>query len=127
MRISDWSSDVCSSDLLGAIAAMLNPQQRGELLGHSIGLVKARAIIVGEECRAALESTDYAPGSTTELVHWWDGESAAPAAYQDLRTASGAASAANPPATAQVQMRDPCFYIFTSGTDRKSTRLNSSH
>src|SRR3546814_4861801 len=129
---------------LGAIAAMLNPQQRGELLGHSIGLVKARAIIVGEECRAALESTDYAPGSTTELVHWWDGESAAPAAYQDLRTASGAASAANPPATAQVQLRDPCFYIFTSGTtglpkasrmtpyrwmrsiDRKSTRLNSS-
>src|SRR3546814_5650163 len=95
---------------------MLNPQQRGELLGHSIGLVKARAIIVGEECRAELESTDYAPGSTTELVHWWDGESAAPAAYQDLRTASGAASAANPPATAQVQLRDPCFYIFTSGT-----------
>src|SRR3546814_17905981 len=31
-------------------------------------------------------------------------------------TASGAASAANPPATAQVQLRDPCFYIFTSGT-----------
>src|SRR3546814_9815454 len=113
MRIRDWSADVCSSDLsgrgvergdavallfenrtealacalaivkLGAIAAMLNPQQRGELLGHSIGMVKARAIIVGEECRAALESTDYAPGSNTELVHWWDGERAAPEAYQD--------------------------------------------
>lgn len=101
---------------LGAIAAMLNPQQRGELLGHSIGLVEARAIIVGDECRAALESTGYAPGSDREVLHWWDGEGAPPPAYQDLRSDSATAAAANPSATAQVRLRDPCFYIFTSGT-----------
>ncbi|HET8881436.1 MAG TPA: long-chain-acyl-CoA synthetase [Solimonas sp.] len=101
---------------LGAIAAMLNPQQRGELLAHSIGLVDARALIVGEECRAALETTGYRPSSSPDLVRYWDGDGAAPQGYLDLRADSRAASADNPPQTAQVQLRDPCFYIFTSGT-----------
>ena len=101
---------------LGAIAAMLNPQQRGELLAHSIGLVDARAVIVGEECRAALETTACRPSPSSRLLHYWDGEGDAPDGYRDLRADSRAASADNPSQTAQVQLRDPCFYIFTSGT-----------
>lgn len=101
---------------LGAIAAMLNPQQRGDLLAHSIGLVKARAVIVGEECRAALQSTDFAPTAKADIVYWWDGEGAAPHGYRPLRADSQNANAGDPQATAQVQLRDPCFYIFTSGT-----------
>ncbi|NGY05459.1 long-chain-acyl-CoA synthetase [Solimonas terrae] len=101
---------------LGAIAAMLNPQQRGELLAHSIGLVKARAVVVGDECRAALESTRYAPSSSSDLLHYRDGDGGAPEGYLDLRTESAAARADNPQQTAMIRLRDPCFYIFTSGT-----------
>src|SRR3546814_9280229 len=34
MRISDWSSDVCSSDLRGHRSGLLEPHKRIELLGH---------------------------------------------------------------------------------------------
>ncbi|WP_028009412.1 long-chain-acyl-CoA synthetase [Solimonas flava] len=101
---------------LGAIAAMLNPQQRGEVLAHSIGLVDARAIVVGEECRAALESTEHHPQSGSALPFWWDGAGEPPAGYRNLRAEAAVAPAANPPQTAQIRLREPCFYIFTSGT-----------
>lgn len=100
---------------LGAAAAMLNPQQRGELLAHSLRIVGARAILVGEECREALETTDYAAGKTA-LKLWWDGEGAAPAGYRSLRADGAATSAANLPQTAQLRLGETCFYIFTSGT-----------
>ncbi|WP_020649707.1 long-chain-acyl-CoA synthetase [Solimonas variicoloris] len=101
---------------LGAIAAMLNPQQRGEVLAHSIGLVDARAIVVGEECRAALESTAHHPQAGSALPFWWDGEGEPPAGYRPLRGEAALAPADNPPQTAQIRLREPCFYIFTSGT-----------
>src|SRR3546814_18421487 len=37
MRISDWSSDVCSSDLLGAAALDLEAAARGNLQGDAVG------------------------------------------------------------------------------------------
>ncbi|MGH8446059.1 MAG: long-chain-acyl-CoA synthetase, partial [Solimonas sp.] len=101
---------------LGAVAAMLNPQQRGDVLAHSIGLVAAKAIIAGEECCAALDGAGYGPSRGDGLLLWWDGEGAAPQGYRSLRDDSATASSANPPDTAQVQLRDACFYIFTSGT-----------
>ena len=40
---------------LGAVAGMLNPNQRNDALRHSLAIIAARVIIVGEECVAALE------------------------------------------------------------------------
>src|SRR3546814_13127933 len=37
MRISDWSSDVCSSDLLGRRQARRREQAAGILLAHVVG------------------------------------------------------------------------------------------
>src|SRR3546814_19205454 len=55
MRISDWSSDVCSSDLLTGIAppqlpGMLGRGYSGQTLAHhqGDGLVERRILAVGE-------------------------------------------------------------------------------
>jgi acyl-CoA synthetase (AMP-forming)/AMP-acid ligase II len=101
---------------VGAIAAMLNPQQRGDVLAHSIGLTAAKAVIVGSECVDALDSAGHGAHGGTALLRCWDGDGAAPDGYLSLRDASATLPATNPPDTARVKLGDPCFYIFTSGT-----------
>lgn len=107
---------VAATVKLGAIAGMLNHNQRGEVLKHSIGLTKAKAIIVGEECLAAVESAQCTPSADNSRIYIWDGGQAAPEGYLDLRAASAEEASSNPPETQQVMMRQPAFYIFTSGT-----------
>lgn len=107
---------VAATVKLGAIAGMLNHQQRGEVLAHSLKLTRARVILCGEECMDALASSGYAPGEVPGLRWIWDGQGSAPTGW--LRLADGVAggTATNPPETERVRLRDPCFYIFTSGT-----------
>ncbi len=103
---------------LGAVAGMLNPQQRGAALEQAIGLVWPRAYIVGDECREAFDAVRLPRGRGAPLI-WWDGEGAAPSApsgYRELRVDSRGASKADPVETAQLTLAEPCFYIFTSGT-----------
>ncbi|MGH8458507.1 MAG: long-chain-acyl-CoA synthetase, partial [Nevskiales bacterium] len=101
---------------LGAIAGMLNHNQRGEVLTHSIKLVKPKLIVVGEESVEALATTAYAPGAQG-VRHYWMGDAGSPATgYQDLAEVTAALSVDNPASTREVRMKQPCFYIFTSGT-----------
>src|SRR3546814_2572768 len=44
MRISDWSSDVCSSDLLALVLGLLAALYRNSLLDRAINLVTLSAI-----------------------------------------------------------------------------------
>ncbi|MGH8462051.1 MAG: long-chain-acyl-CoA synthetase [Stenotrophobium sp.] len=101
---------------LGAVAGMLNHNQRADVLMHSINLTKANVIIVGEECMEALKSTTCSPRRERGRKFLWDGKGKAPAGYLNLRKESAGLPAVNPPETRQVRQRDPCFYIFTSGT-----------
>ncbi|MGH8506260.1 MAG: long-chain-acyl-CoA synthetase [Stenotrophobium sp.] len=101
---------------LGAIAGMLNHNQRADVLMHSIKLTQAQVLIVGEECMEALQSTPCTPNKNREIKFLWDGEGKLPAGFLDLRGASKDQPEANPPETQEVMQRDPCFYIFTSGT-----------
>ncbi len=91
---------------LGGIAGMLNHNQRGETLMHSLRLTKARVLIVGEECREAFASLPLGADAPTVL---WDTDAS-------LRSELARASTANPMETQSVLLRQPCFYIFTSGT-----------
>ena len=101
---------------LGAIAGMLNHQQRGDALTHSIKLTKAALVIVGEECREAIDSTPYAAGGSLPIQRLWDGAADVPEGYVALRPLLADASSSNPPETAQITLKSPAFYIFTSGT-----------
>ncbi len=108
---------------LGAVAGLLNHNQRGDVLAHSIGLVKPQILVVSGECQATIDSTPYTPAGTVpgerELTHFWlggDNKLPAPAGYIDLARDSGRKRSINPESTRKVRASQPCFYIFTSGT-----------
>jgi acyl-CoA synthetase (AMP-forming)/AMP-acid ligase II len=105
---------------LGAIAGMLNHNQRGEVLAHSIKLIQPKVIVVGEESVDTLATTAYGPGAQG-IRHYCMGDgqddaAARPAGYEDLARCSAGLPAANPASTRDVRMKQPAFYIFTSGT-----------
>jgi acyl-CoA synthetase (AMP-forming)/AMP-acid ligase II len=108
---------VAAAVKLGAIAGMLNHNQQGEVLAHSIKLILPKVIVVGVESIEALASTAYAPGAQG-IRHYCMGPSEAevPAGYRDLDEATRDLPSTNPASTAEVQLKQPCFYIFTSGT-----------
>src|SRR3546814_10493719 len=100
MRISDWSSDVCSSDLL--LKALLEDQQ-----GMASGLIKAAGGDAGvalRETDAALAKVPAVSGSGAQQTPGLDND-----AVRVLDSAEQVAAKAG------------------DSLDRKSTRLNSSH
>ena len=107
---------VAATVKLGAIAGMLNHQQRGEVLAHSLKLTGARAVVFGEECGAALQSLPVGPAADGDRVWIWDGEGRLPGHCLDLRSACRDSDVANPHETGAVLQRQTAFYIFTSGT-----------
>ena len=107
---------VAAAVKLGAIAAMLNHNQRGEVLTHSLGLTRPRLLVCGAECREALESTEFHPGVDRKRTYLWTGPGKAPSGYRDLEVEISGKPSSNPLETAKVLPKQPCFYIFTSGT-----------
>ncbi|MDP3856567.1 MAG: long-chain-acyl-CoA synthetase [Stagnimonas sp.] len=101
---------------LGAVAGMLNHQQRGEVLAHSLKLIDAGVLIHGEECAEAVASMGPALAQDGPIALIWDGSGHKPPGSLDLRAACRVASDANPAETAAVLQKQTAFYIFTSGT-----------
>src|SRR3546814_8070268 len=105
MRISDWSSDVCSSDLSGSIAGVHTSIAVTAAPGHGTASVAGDVVT-------------YTPASG-----YYGSDSFAYAA-----TGPGGTSA---PASVQLTVGTPPAPVAAdkSGVsiDRKSTRLNSSH
>ena len=100
---------------LGAVAAMLNHNQRDAVLAHSLNLSKPKLLIAGVECIDALDTLDAAARAALPQL-LWDGDDEVPADGEALRAAVAEASASNPAATRDVHLRAPAFHIFTSGT-----------
>ena len=103
----------------GAIAAMMNTSQRGEVLLHSINLVKPKMMLIGEEMLENMatveESIDIQLRTQPHYIKD-KGLRSCPAHYQDLDQVSADCSEENPDTTGKIQMKQPCYYIFTSGT-----------
>src|SRR3546814_8881291 len=103
MRISDWSSDVCSSDLRQASA----PPHWSSAMSRPNGATSLPEIIMGESEYDRLLELAAAAGRRAP-------ETAAPL-LQELERAT------------VVEMRQIPPDVVRLGSDRKSTRLNSSH
>ncbi|MBA4287039.1 MAG: long-chain-acyl-CoA synthetase [Xanthomonadaceae bacterium] len=100
---------------LGAVAAMLNHNQRGAILAHSLKLSRPVMLVVGEECAeavASLAEPSVLDGIATKA---WDGANA-PDGWLDWTAAGDREASGNPPETARIQLKEACFHIFTSGT-----------
>src|SRR3546814_1003769 len=106
MRISDWSSDVCSSDLKkpGAIAAILRRR----------GFQRTVTAVVVKTKRLALDRTDVDHFTATAL---------AGVMGVDAKTVTRWIEVAG----LKAERRGTDRTAAQGGEDRKSTRLNSSH
>jgi fatty-acyl-CoA synthase len=88
----------------GAIAGMLNYNQRGEVLAHSLGLLGAKVLVAETDLVSAVTECGAADHSDNTLT------------IEDLERFAVSAPATNPASASAVLARDTAFYIFTSGT-----------
>src|SRR3546814_19829512 len=65
MRISDWSSDVCSSDLLGVV--WTGAGKAGRLIGRGVGALFGRLRKRGPSEDGDGDEDDFDPKSTYEV------------------------------------------------------------
>ena len=101
---------------LGAIATLLNNQQKGEVLSHSIRIANPRLMLVGEACTDALESLSQDERQALCPQWWWEGETPPPSGLTWSREPLAGAAANDPAESATIHLHQPAFYIFTSGT-----------
>src|SRR3546814_1558559 len=130
MRISDWSSDVCSSDLRAAIACHLVIDKSGTLKSWRFtrAVIRCVANLAYEDAQSAIDGTLDHPLTGPVLKPLW-GAWAALAKARDKRE----------PLELDLPERrvvlDEMGRIMSvaprerldAHRDRKSTRLNSSH
>src|SRR3546814_1252794 len=108
MRISDWSSDVCSSDLLGQRYPGAE-QVEEEIFQHP-----------AEPWRPIATPEQSTPGSS-------DGSWTCIAATLARKQFGAAGGAELPQAPSASLISSPTAATASTPADRKSTRLNSSH
>lgn len=107
---------------LGAVGALVNTTQRGKVLAHSLNLVKPGFMLIGEELLVAFNEVAEQLDNP-QTPHYWVADQdclsdagQAPAGWTNLMQLARSQASDNPPDSAQVQMKDPCFLIYTSGT-----------
>ena len=107
---------------LGVTIALLNTSQVGKVLAHSINLVKPIALIVGEECRHAVNEIRDELNIAADRFHWFADQPTqqnpgqAPEGFINLAEVIDTFPKFNPSTTHSVQGKDGLFYIYTSGT-----------
>jgi citronellyl-CoA synthetase len=107
---------------IGAVSALINTSQRGNVLTHSINLVQPKLAIVGEELVDAIDeiiSNLNVPDN--RFFFWADRDTLqdagnAPAGWMNLAEEIKGLQNHNPSTTKHIYLEDPCFYIYTSGT-----------
>ncbi len=107
---------------LGVTIALLNTSQVGKVLAHSINLVKPIALIVGDECHAAVAEIRDELNIAADRFHWFADQPTqqnpgqAPEGFINLAEVIDTFPKFNPSTTHNVQGKDGLFYIYTSGT-----------
>lgn len=104
---------------LGAIASMINTSQRGDVLKHSLTLVNAKRVIVGEELTDALleVAPEIDPHFTANCLFVAEYDAVTPpTGMVNLDQELAHQPTHNPSTTGSVTLGQPAYYIFTSGT-----------
>ncbi len=107
---------------LGAVGALVNTTQRGQVLVHSLNLVKPSHFVIGEELREPFEAVREQVHGSDRHCYWLsDGDSlnapgTAPLGWENLMQLAWSEPNTNVADSATVRLKDPCFLIYTSGT-----------
>src|SRR3546814_10828523 len=125
MRISDWSSDVCSSDLLGVSSMQIDQPERGFSFRADGPLDMRMEGPVAEGRPTAAEVVNSLPeAELADIIYSYGEERRA----RQVARAIVAARAEKPLArTGELAELVRRVVKQPKGQDRKSTRLNSSH
>jgi fatty-acyl-CoA synthase len=86
----------------GAVAGMLNYNQRAEVLAHSLGLLDATVVVAESDL---VEPVTHCGAQVANLI-----------TIEQLGERAVGMPTANPRSASEVRARDTAFYIFTSGT-----------
>src|SRR3546814_4376067 len=116
MRISDWSSDVCSSDL-----DMAGGQMGWNQLAESMAL---RDAVASSDAVSAIEQAETSRGN--DGVPWVGGGNAGGAGQAPIKVVGDVTRAGYNLVNGR-SVSDTSAIAQASCGDRKSTRLNSSH
>jgi fatty-acyl-CoA synthase len=109
---------------LGAVAGLMNHNQRGAVLDHSFGLLEATVVVVGAEVADALETASVVPAPT--ILGLPEGDDVT-SGLENFDALADAASTANPDSVQQVVASSTAFYVFTSGTTGMPKASRMSH
>ncbi|SDJ76194.1 citronellyl-CoA synthetase [Pseudomonas delhiensis] len=107
---------------LGAVGALINTTQRGQVLAHSLNLVSPGHFVVGEELREAFDEVRASLQGGAERLYWVADDDTlrdpgqAPGGWGNLMRLAQAQGSDNLAETTQVRLKDACFFIYTSGT-----------
>jgi citronellyl-CoA synthetase len=107
---------------LGAVGALVNTTQRGKVLAHSLNLVNPAFIVVGAELLEAFNEVAELLENPQTPRYWIADQDClvdagvAPDGWRNLLQLAQNQALGNPPDSAKVQLKDPCFLIYTSGT-----------
>jgi fatty-acyl-CoA synthase len=110
---------------IGVTVALLNTQLRPAALAHCIGVVQARAVVVGPGLEATALQTQSLSAAT---LQWWSHAAAdTPWPRLDLAAAAESAAALTHERAAAPSPRQRALYIYTSGTTGLPKAANISH
>ncbi|BFM15501.1 long-chain-acyl-CoA synthetase [Maricurvus nonylphenolicus] len=106
---------------LGAAASLINNSQKGQVLAHSLNLVKVDSVVVGDECVEPLEAIRSTLDIEPVIYRVPDADCLADPGIDDgpyinIALACREFPTTNLPADQGPKPRDTAWYIYTSGT-----------
>lgn len=113
----DLLAAYCGCAKVGAVASLINTNQRGDSLVHSFNLNKGKVVIIGEECYDFFsESRAGIDLSKSTLAMVQDTHKRKVSDLTDITAELERQSAENPPTTPGITLKDTVAYVYTSGT-----------
>ena len=100
---------------IGAICGMLNFNQRGAVLEHSLGLIEPKVVLYQHDLLEALESVPAGCRPEKEFT------------FAELATLTARCSPLDRPVTDSIEVGSTAIYIFTSGTTGYPKASKMSH
>jgi citronellyl-CoA synthetase len=104
---------------IGAIISLVNPNQKGKVLIHSMELDKSNHFFIGEELIPFFEKVKTSLSGNTDHKYYWISDqniTECPKNYTELKKELEKADPDNPTTTQRIKASQAYANVFTSGT-----------
>ncbi|MBD0849955.1 long-chain-acyl-CoA synthetase [Maribacter arenosus] len=104
---------------IGAVISLINPNQKGKVLMHSLELDRSNHFFIGEELIPFFEEVKTSLSGNTDHKYYWISDqniTDCPTHYIELKKELEKADINNPATTKQIRANQAYANVFTSGT-----------